>query len=753
MAQSTDQVVDQVAQLNAARNLVLGDAALYPRIVSGILPIVGANARLELRRWGADFLAETFASPMLPTAQKQQLAPGVLQTIQEILGLPETDTAVLSSLVQTSASLYPLIFRHIVNHPEDNKTWETMNAIKQDILRKMDSFPCPVKICCIKFLQRVVQVQTPGLIADPRRPDQNETSLAVVPRTHALLAIPHLEAESSGLLDRLLGVFQEETSDPLIVNATLNCLAPLIRTRQSIANKIILTVLEFYPAKHVLPPFTPAVLVSVKSMERTARALLVNVMKKNPSHPLVGKMQMYIERLMQSRLEVTDDASRKRGLPLEPTDGLDNAKRARLDALTPPLLNIPHLPPGPTSFNQLFTLTQDVGLSSFDVKQLPPDLVVKITVPLLSQVNQSMLTQAVDAIRNRYQTITKEQNLKRQQQLAAAAAAADEDDDYEPDYDPMDVGENISEEATTVAAEVADLQHDLVSLGPFVLPQPPPLTEEEAGDVGRSAVARVFGMIDAADSTPSPAQSKSQQQLGFSRLAGSTFDRDAWVVLLTRLATRSPAGLESGDKGKGESTLSRRQTTISDSIRETLYRYILEDFRARLNIGIIWLNEEWYNDRVRMKEAASERDDQGDEEPTVALYYDTWALRLLDGFLPYLDSRDIKVLVRFLSEIPEVTIPITRRVASLAKDPERVNLCVQALMYLIMFRPPAREMCLNTLEDVYQTYEESRPAAGKILAKWRPQALPTPVETVTNGAAEPAPAAPQAEVQAPVISM
>jgi symplekin len=107
-------------------------------------------------------------------------------------------------------------------------------------------------------------------------------------------------------------------------------------------------------------------------------------------------MQAYIERLMQSRFEITDDASRKRGLPTEPTDGLDNVKRARLDAMTPPLLNIPPLPAGPTSFDQLFTITQDIGLSSFDVKQLPPDLVVKITVPLLTQVNQSLLAQAVD---------------------------------------------------------------------------------------------------------------------------------------------------------------------------------------------------------------------------------------------------------------------------------------------------------------------------------------------------------------------
>lgn len=46
--------------------------------------------------------------------------------------------------------------------------WENMTAIKQGILRRWDSFPSQVKICCIKFVQRVVQVQTHGPIADPR---------------------------------------------------------------------------------------------------------------------------------------------------------------------------------------------------------------------------------------------------------------------------------------------------------------------------------------------------------------------------------------------------------------------------------------------------------------------------------------------------------------------------------------------------------------------------------------------------------
>lgn len=96
----------------------------------------------------------------------------------------------------------------------------------------MDTAPHPVRVCCIKFVQKVVHTQTPGPIADPRvrdylllpelnifehaltrnilqRPERNETSIAIVPRTHSLLSIPNLEAEASGLLDRLLTVLQD----------------------------------------------------------------------------------------------------------------------------------------------------------------------------------------------------------------------------------------------------------------------------------------------------------------------------------------------------------------------------------------------------------------------------------------------------------------------------------------------------------------------------------------------------------------
>jgi symplekin len=117
-----------------------------------------------------------------------------------------------------------------IQHPEDVSTWEKMTAVKQNILRRWDAAPHPIKICCIKFVQKAVQIQTPGTISDPRvctlplagflvwqeltclqRPEQNETSLSIVPRNHAILALPNLEAEASGLLDRLLTVFLENS--------------------------------------------------------------------------------------------------------------------------------------------------------------------------------------------------------------------------------------------------------------------------------------------------------------------------------------------------------------------------------------------------------------------------------------------------------------------------------------------------------------------------------------------------------------
>ena len=165
---------DTIRQLTSARDIVLRDATIYPQVVPGVLPVIGPSTPVEQRRWGADFLAETFASPVIGADAKENMCigSGVLDTLRGYLNRKEEmgedeDPAVVKSAVQCAASVYPLVFRYTMNSSKD-EAWQKIAAIKSSILRRMDTAPSGVRICCIKFVAMVVQVQTPGQIADSR---------------------------------------------------------------------------------------------------------------------------------------------------------------------------------------------------------------------------------------------------------------------------------------------------------------------------------------------------------------------------------------------------------------------------------------------------------------------------------------------------------------------------------------------------------------------------------------------------------
>lgn len=104
-------VPEQIRQLNDARKLVLGDVKYYPSVVRGLLPIIGPNAHIELRRWGAEFLAEAFSTPALPNGEKETMQLYVLATVESLLENEREDPQVLLSVIQTAASIYPLALR------------------------------------------------------------------------------------------------------------------------------------------------------------------------------------------------------------------------------------------------------------------------------------------------------------------------------------------------------------------------------------------------------------------------------------------------------------------------------------------------------------------------------------------------------------------------------------------------------------------------------------------------------------------
>ena len=727
MSQGAVTAAQMIPQLEAARRLALADPLVYKQIFPGIIPIVGPSAHVEVRRWVADFFAEGMASPALPSSQKEEIVSDILPTLRQMLDNAGEDQAVVKSVVQAAASTYPIVFRRVVSHPDQVPLWNYVMAMKMNILSRMESAPTGVRVCCVKFISKVVQVQTPGLIADPRRPEQNETSIALVPRNHPILHLPSLEAEASGLLDRLLTIFEQPQPDAIMIDATMNCLGVLVRTRPAVANKIISAVLNFNPLKQASTGLSPKQMIIVRSLERTTRALLRNINKHNPDGPLAPKIDSYLLRLNQSRMAIFAEApSLKRAAPSEPAEGMDDAKRIRLTGTSS---KYPPMPPPPNSFADLFSLTQDAALRAFDVKFLPADIVTTIATALLQHVEKDSLDDAVEAVKARYTHLQKVSMPTRVPEIALAGPTGiDDEDDYDPEYDPT--MESITAPATEKVLDELAHSGPALDLGPFELPKPPPVTTQAVVELFQQSVGHVFGVLTSLEQQP-----PNRQKSGFNRLAASSNDRDAWITMLTRLATRASADLDQvvkletdevdpDDEDESQTNTSKAdiktidtyKPTPSNAIRDSLFHHIISSFRPRLSQAISWLNEEWYADRL-----ASTHDPSFKSLPN---YY-AWTLKLLDNLLPYLDVKDKNLLIRFLSEIPAIDARVLQRVKGLARDPERVGMCILSLQYLLMFRPPVRDLVLDAVESLWREreYEGAKEAAAKVLMKWRPEAL------------------------------
>ena len=103
---------EQLAELKRFREYALRDVNQYPNIIAYVVRCAGPTSGPELRKWGADFLAEAFASPILSPDRKQLFALSLLPTFKAYLDDPAQDAGVLRSAVQVLTNVYPFIFRH-----------------------------------------------------------------------------------------------------------------------------------------------------------------------------------------------------------------------------------------------------------------------------------------------------------------------------------------------------------------------------------------------------------------------------------------------------------------------------------------------------------------------------------------------------------------------------------------------------------------------------------------------------------------
>lgn len=406
---------------------------------------------------------------------------------------------------------------------------------------------------------------------------------------------------------------------------------------------------------------------------------------------------------------------------------------------------------GSSSYSSLFTLTdQNNELNKFDVSLLNNDILTQLIILAINKTNTERLSTALNVIGERYKTIinrngedgidsTSDSHRNKRIRLSGPGQA-----------DPFSLNGNGSSgnsysslsASATPAPNIDERSYGNLIMPTFeyVLPEPKLLTFEEKKQHLNLIISNYLKLANSKalqtlinnqdESAPENNSTTKNGNTGagegiikMSKVAIPKWEKNSWAIILIRLATR---GLYNGDD-EGENQ------ELSDLVRNALFTYFLESIHSRMDVVIEWLNEEWYSEYVKaeakliqqQKDENNGKDKTADEivkeirTPT----YIHWTTKILDTIIPFLETKDRKIFIRLLSDLPYLNKEIILKLRSLCIDRLRFNLGLQSLQYLIMVRPPVKDICIEMLEGLCLTEkdnEELVAAARKLLKKYAP---------------------------------
>jgi symplekin len=248
----------------------------------------------------------------------------------------------------------------------------------------------------------------------------------------------------------------------------------------------------------------------------------------------------------------------------------------------------------------------------------------------------------------------------------------------EPEGDETDKAAPVPEEIITL---------DLVDFRP---PASQNLSEDDRNVIVESSVGRIrAGMEEAGVDMVDKAQ---VAEVG-----------NFWTSLIIRMITRvaEPPKEESSEEpegGKEEAAVQPFMFERQEKQRQALLTYIMTDFPARygwhplrkidglisasrIHLASAWMNEEWYNDRIRSEADPSWVSENallslqcGVNDTVQKPNYDTWLGQITASYQALLDSKD-KAFPKFLTDLPHVPADVLELLRELCVDRDRFVSC------------------------------------------------------------------------------
>ncbi|KAH8111033.1 Symplekin tight junction protein C terminal-domain-containing protein [Phellopilus nigrolimitatus] len=687
-----------------------------PVLCSSLIRGVSGAQDSLLKRWTLDLLHYGISRANLPIEKRTELASQSLDVLAGILHDP--NPATVKTAIQCFGTIYPLLFRFLCTNRTLRNMWDTLSACKSRILEMVWSPTATsgIKLAALKFMQRVILVQTRG-VSDPRLQKPNDPNLSFCPGDHPFIPVVQLEAEGQKLMEGVITIFYTMPI-PDMMAAVVNSWSSLAKQRPSQAHMIISALASWTPgAIYNFPAST------VKSVEKAVRILLMHFsrtpqLSATYAHQINDALAQQAARMEQAvvnernrKAAAAAEASRKRSINAL-NDEAGEAKRQKTDHPSTSISGV---------------------LANFDFTVLPHTLVTDLIVANLQVLTEQSLAAAVNTYKQangltptpstalRMPSVSAETQIKSVPPPVEKSAVKMEPvdplqmdiDDEEIDYEPDELNDELSRNQglppdLPEGVELIDVDEAL-RFADFKLPPPREVSESERRALVRSSMSRIWDT--SSDLTPTgEAMSTSHQ------LVQSAPSQDLWMLLLVRMITRLTPPTEDGDvQNEEDKTNSMEVDTISrqERIRQTLFDYIMTDFPARERLAIIWMNEEWYNDKLRSA-----------RNPDWHQNYPIWVQKIVTVYEPLIDAKD-RTFARFLLDIPLVPEDVLFMLRDLCVEPDRMQVGFTTLREFVTQRVPLRYQAMKILLDLTTHQEKvTRGAAIITVKRWVPDVQP-----------------------------
>ncbi|KAJ3090429.1 hypothetical protein HK100_007451 [Physocladia obscura] len=549
------------------------------------------------------------------------LAP-VIDTVAFLLADPSLP--VLKRAIQAAAAFYRIAFHTIASIPlVDVSIWLKLAALKTQVLGFWTSHASNdgVRANVIKFLQCVVLVQSTNTstttsaaaaaaAAATAASGNNsglsfssfDVSLDACPASHPYLNPVDLQRESLDVFGLLLAVFKDSPAcSGGLMTASINAIFPIVKFRPIYSATAVQALIACVrnPPSHLSP-------LQYKNVERAIR---------NEFLAILGTKLPEVTQFIPTITEILINQGVKGYEIAMRVKARDQGKRQILE--DPPTEPFP-IASTNVSVQQQLSVTAapttglDLSVNNFNVTAIPLPVAVDAVVHSMATISQdvwiSALTRFGEAL------IIREQNISMQSANLRSASVLDSSiNDVKMKFD---ADENVRPEKRESMSN--DLSYALDSITPRNQQQPPPampaaifLHEPEFSpenvtivaqsttdklETWKDAVARILDLEPLFDLQNSGLVGASGEALeaGMSVEHGESLvaARTGWMLVLVRLVTD---GRRDGDDGGEDGRRGTEEWEFAVlELRQRLFDFVVESFRIRYELAILWLHEEYH---------------------------------------------------------------------------------------------------------------------------------------------------------------